>query len=74
MPYCSLKPVWVEDAGETVQHIYILYESANAEQERVRVHDWMKEYFPDHEELAFGKHYITRQAEDFAFIFKLTWS
>lgn len=73
MPYCSLRPVWVEDAGEIVQQIIILYESVNPEQERVQVHDWVKKNFPDHEELVFGKHYIMVHAEDFAFAFKLTW-
>lgn len=73
MPYCSLRPVWVEEAGETVQHIHILYEALNPEKERVLVHDWIEKNFPDHEELVFGKHYVMRQAKDFAFAFKLTW-
>lgn len=71
MPFCSLRPVWVEDTGETVQHIYILHESIEPNLDAMD--NWIKENFPDHETLSIGKHYIMKNAEDFAFAFKLTW-
>ena len=72
MPFCSLRPVWVEAAGETVQHIYIIYESREPDQELM--HDWIQKNFPDHEALTPGKHYVMRDTKDFEFAFKLTWS
>ena len=72
MPFCSLRPVWVESAGETVQHIYILYESMEPNKEQM--HDWIQKNFPDHETLSPGKHYVMRNPEDFEMAFKLTWS
>ncbi len=71
MPYCSLRPVVIEGTEETVQHIYILHESRYPDLEKMD--NWIKENYPDHEELSFGKHYIMKDVEDFAFAFKLTW-
>lgn len=71
MPYCSLRPVLIADTGETVHHIYILHESLEPDLEMMD--SWIKENFPDHETLTIGKHYVMKDANDFAFAFKLTW-
>lgn len=74
MPKCdiSIRPVYVEDALETVYVVDISYAHINPKLNLI--HEWIDRNFEDYDTMYYGQRYLFRDIDGFEMAFKLTWS